>query len=116
MLSEHFDDSEFRCRCCQSIGDGIATELIELLERIRTHLGDRPISIISGYRCTRHNIAVGGARSSQHLLGNAADIRVQGLDPRSIYDEINHMVAGGLGLYESFVHVDVRRNTARWLG
>lgn len=31
-------------------------------------------TITNGYRCARLNNAVGGAKSSQHLLGQAADI------------------------------------------
>ncbi|AQS60252.1 hypothetical protein B0537_14920 [Desulforamulus ferrireducens] len=38
--------------------------------------GARPVIITSGYRCPAHNRAVGGARLSQHLYGNAADIIV----------------------------------------
>ena len=34
-----------------------------------------PIIVTSGYRCTRLNNAVGGARNSQHRYGQAADIR-----------------------------------------
>jgi uncharacterized protein YcbK (DUF882 family) len=37
-----------------------------MLEEIRTHF-DRPIHILSGYRCPAHNKAVGGAPDSQHM-------------------------------------------------
>jgi hypothetical protein len=34
----------------------------------------RPFSFTSGFRCTKHNAAVGGAIDSAHLYGEAADI------------------------------------------
>ncbi len=45
-----------------------------ILDPLREAWGE-PIIVTSGYRSARLNKAVGGARSSQHLLGQAADIR-----------------------------------------
>lgn len=45
----------------------------EMLERIRATLGT-PVSVTSGYRSPQVNIAVGGATSSDHTQGHAADI------------------------------------------
>lgn len=36
----------------------------------------KPIIVNSGYRCEALNKAIGGAKSSQHMLGEAADITV----------------------------------------
>lgn len=47
--------------------------LAEGLERIRT-LISKPIRITSGYRCPELNRVVGGAKDSQHVKGEAADI------------------------------------------
>jgi len=69
--SEHFRFREFRSK-----GDGwikVDRALVHGLERYRSLLG-RPVTIVSGYRDPAHNAAVGGASSSQHLFGNAADI------------------------------------------
>ncbi|WP_243153072.1 D-Ala-D-Ala carboxypeptidase family metallohydrolase [Sporotomaculum syntrophicum] len=55
--------------------------LVQLLEQLREQLGDKPVVITSAYRCVAHNRAVGGARQSQHLPGNAADITVTGAAP-----------------------------------
>ena len=49
-----------------------------LLEPARREVG--PILINSGFRNPRVNALVGGVRNSQHLLGQAADIRPK--DPR----------------------------------
>ena len=47
--------------------------VINVLDRLRSEWG-RPIIVTSGYRCKELNAAVGGARYSQHLKGQAADI------------------------------------------
>ena len=51
---------------------------LHLLEPARSIVG--PILINSGFRSSRINALVGGVRTSQHLLGQAADIRPQ--DPQ----------------------------------
>ena len=52
------------------------TKLIELLlDPIRTKWG-KPIKVNSGYRCSKLNRIVGGVSTSQHVLGEAADITV----------------------------------------
>ena len=55
----------------------IAANLQELattvLQPIRDKWGE-PIIVTSGYRCSKLNAAVGGAKASQHMLGQAADI------------------------------------------
>lgn len=50
------------------------SELSQLLENIRT-IYNKPIIVTSGYRCERLNKAVGGVKTSQHVKGQAADIR-----------------------------------------
>jgi zinc D-Ala-D-Ala carboxypeptidase len=54
--------------CMEALCDNV-------LEPIRAHFG-RPVIIPSGYRCPELNKAVGGASGSQHVKGEAADIRV----------------------------------------
>lgn len=46
-----------------------------VLERVRGILG-RPVLITSGYRCSRLNSAVGGAKRSYHVRYRAVDIAV----------------------------------------
>lgn len=54
-----------------------------VLEPIRAHFG-RPVRINSGYRSRTLNAAVGGSNTSQHSLGEAADIEVDGIDNRTL--------------------------------
>ena len=52
--------------------------LIKLAENILDPLREKygaPIIVTSGFRCEKLNKAVGGAKTSQHRLGQAADIR-----------------------------------------
>ena len=45
----------------------------QVLDPAREKLG-KPITVNSGFRCTKHNAAVGGVANSQHLRGEAADV------------------------------------------
>ncbi|OEZ92209.1 peptidase M15 [Janthinobacterium sp. HH107] len=59
------------------------TRLAALLEQVRALVG-APIAISSGYRSPALNKAVGGAASSAHVLGLAADISTAKLTPKAL--------------------------------
>ena len=94
-------------------------KLASQLQALRDVL-NAPIRINSGYRSPEHNKAIGGSKNSQHVFGRAADIVVKGKTPKQVYDIIEGMIAsgdmlqGGLGLYDTFVHYDIRKTKARW--
>ncbi|MCK0199251.1 YcbK family protein [Ornithobacterium rhinotracheale] len=123
-LSKDFDLSEFACH------DGSTTpafalknlrELAQNLQVLRNYLG-KPIMVNSGYRSVAHNRKIGGKVNSQHLQGKAADIRVEGVNPAELAQVIEKLIAsgqmkqGGLGIYPTFVHYDIRGTKARWKG
>lgn len=115
---KHFKRSEFKCKCGKCGGFPVepAEELVELLENIRNHFGV-PVTITSGVRCKTHNANVGGASSSQHLKGTAADIKVKGVAPEKVAAYAETLLkAGGIGRYATFTHVDVRTTKSRWNG
>ena len=120
-LSDHFTSDEFDCHgsgCCKSTM--INEKLVQYLEQIRTHFG-KPITVTSGYRCTTHNRNVGGATGSRHSKGDAADIVVQGVTPRTVAQYAESIGILGIGLYETsadghFVHIDARDYKSFWYG
>lgn len=48
-------------------------KLAELLEKVRTALGNKAVLVSSGYRSMELNTAVGGSLTSDHMRGAAAD-------------------------------------------
>lgn len=115
-LSPHFRRAEFAC----SDGCGFDTvdaELLTVLERVRRYF-DAPVVITSGCRCVAHNADIGGAENSQHVLGRAADIQVEGVDPEQVVRYLEQLYPHrlGIGLYPTWTHVDTRNGVARWNG
>jgi uncharacterized protein YcbK (DUF882 family) len=115
-LSDNFRVKEFACE------DGsdvifIAPALVTILQKVRTHFG-KAVTINSAYRTPTHNKKVGGAAYSQHLYGTAADIVVKGVAPKTVaaYAEKLLPKSGGIGVYKSFTHIDVREVRSRWNG
>ena len=75
-LSTNFKSTEFDCHgsgCCSSTL--IEEKLVDYLQTIRSHF-NKPVKVSSAYRCIKHNKAVGGATSSRHMNGQAADIYI----------------------------------------
>lgn len=115
-LSANFRVREFACT------DGsdpifIDTELVNVLQKIRTHFG-KSVTITSAYRTPGKNKAVGGKMYSQHLYGRACDIKVKGVAPKKVaaYAEKLLKNTGGIGTYATFTHIDVRSVKSRWRG
>ena len=124
LLAPGFKVREFRCRDGSDVVM-IDESLVVLLQCIREHFG-KPITITSGYRTAAHNTAVGGAKSSQHLLGRAADFHVEGVPVAAVaaYAETLLPSRGGIGRYPKdaahpkrstgWVHIDTRAGKSRW--
>ena len=126
-VSAHFDRKEFACRCGCGL-DAVDVELVAVLEDVRMkfqadHIGDRVyVEITSGNRCSSHNAKVGGSLKSQHINCKAADIKVwigwhqRQVSPDEVADYLDHIYGQqyGIGRYDSWTHIDVRRNRSRW--
>jgi uncharacterized protein YcbK (DUF882 family) len=113
-VSKHFTRSEFACHCgCKF--DAVDIELIVVGEDVREHFKS-PVTITSGCRCHAHNISVLGAKDSQHGKVKAADIKVNGVPPDVVHAYLCNKYHDryGIGGYDSFTHIDVRENRARW--
>jgi zinc D-Ala-D-Ala carboxypeptidase len=108
-LSKNFSSSEFECHCGCGF-NAVDMRLIEALQALRDLLGV-PLNIGSGCRCDIHNANIGGEVESQHLTGKAADVNCFEYKPQLIARlaaNIPAFRAGGIGIYNTFVHVDVR--------
>ncbi len=91
---------------------------LRIVDDLREHFG-RPIVILSSYRSPAYNKAVGGASASIHMKFNALDIAVAGVSPSTVFKTLRTWrtcgrFTGGLGLYETFVHIDTRGYNATW--
>lgn len=97
--------------------------LFDTLHAINDRLdNNRPFQVISGYRSPRTNAMLharssGVADRSQHVLGKAMDVRIQGVSLRNLRNAAVDVQAGGVGYYpvSNFVHVDVAR-VRQWTG
>ena len=119
QLTKNFARSEFACkggeRCCGGSAP-ISDELVEALQELRDRLA-RPITVVSGFRCLEYNRRIGSKDTSQHPKGRAADIRVAGMSPVDLREfalDVDTLKRGGVGVYDRFLHVDVRPYRSRW--
>lgn len=127
QITEHFNREEFDCH------DGTPypkewieprlKPLCEALEIIRKKLSNSPLHVISGYRTSAYNSKIpGAAKDSQHVQGKAADIVSREFSPQTVYQAVELCIKeklipeGGVGVYPSFVHYDIRGKKARWFG
>lgn len=120
-LSKNFNLNEFICKgngCCTTAK--IDVKLVDFLQKIRDHF-NAPVTINSAYRCATHNKNVGGASSSYHTKGQAADIVVKNVKPSEVAKYAESIGVKGIGLYETakdgyFVHIDTRTSKSFWYG
>lgn len=115
-LSTNFAVKEFACK------DGsdavlVAPRLVMVLQSRRSHFC-AAVTINSGYRTPQYNARVGGVTDSQHCYGTAADIVVRGKTPAQVAAYARQLMPdwGGVGVYDSFCHIDVREAKADWKG
>lgn len=95
--------------------------LLDLIYDVRESLGGSgAFEVISAYRSPETNAMLrskssGVAKNSQHLLGNAIDVRLRGVSTVVLRDAAVSLQRGGVGYYQSsdFVHIDTGR-VRRW--
>jgi uncharacterized protein YcbK (DUF882 family) len=82
--------------------------LWEVQRALALHGVLRPLVITSGYRSPQTNEATeGAARNSMHLYAKAADVYVDGISMRDLFDACwSRSVSGGMGYYDDHVHLD----------
>ena len=86
--------------------------LMRLLAQVSDHFGARQLHVVSGYRLP------GGLTrdTSRHVAGEAMDFRIPGVPLEDLRDYCQRFDHVGVGFYPrtQFVHLDVRRQNARW--
>ena len=113
-----FSMNEFECHCGCRMPDSARANIVALVEQVLDPARERygkPVCVNSGYRCARHNAAVGSVPNSQHLRGEAADICCSDnerlariIEENGRYDQlIRYMGPGGK---IRFIHVSWKRN------
>ena len=114
-FSKYFTRKEFECKCgCGQ--DSIDHELVSVLDRLRNRIR-QPIIVTSGNRCASYNKFIGGSDRSQHIESKAADFYVSTLwSPAEVFDLLEEWYPDkyGIGLYDEWVHLDVRPKKVRW--
>lgn len=120
-LTTNFSLSEFNKRNF-TVPTDVLRNLIELAKNLQVLRDEvkKPIKITSGYRPAEYNAKIGGAKSSRHITGQAADLKIEGYTPKQVAAIIEKLIAagkmkeGGLGIYKTWIHYDHRGTKARW--
>lgn len=124
FLSKHFQVKEFRCK------DGsdkilIESGLIDCLEKVYSHFDCLKINIVSGYRTSAHDKAVGGRGAGNHVQGKAADFVAFKKDGTKISSKevalyLEDIGTKGIGYRsggsETSTHVDQNYRSKKWFG
>lgn len=131
-LTKNLSKSEFACNCTdpecryKEVAD---IELVQVLQQAvddfaATYAAQAKIQITSGNRCIPHNKEEGGEPHSKHTYGIAADHKIFTLsfgnwvqvpaEEQFHYYDSKYPNKFGLGLYPNRVHLDVRKERARW--
>lgn len=99
--------------------ENVVQNLKELCENVLQPLRDNlgvPVHVSSGYRCKRVNDKIGGAKTSQHVKGQAADIQIAGITTIDVCKKIVEM---GINFdqmieeYGSWVHISFNARNNR---
>lgn len=114
-ISFHFKREEFKCKCGNCDLQAVDHELLTVLEDVRMWF-DEAVTINSANRCPAHNAEIGGHPKSKHMSGIAADIKVKDITPEELYRYLDTKYPNkyGIGLYPTFVHIDMQPERKRW--
>lgn len=115
QLTNNFNLQEFECSHPEHRHVRVDESLVKKLQQLRDTLGV-PLIINSAYRCLERNKQVGGAEKSQHLYGTAVDISMKtiNISIEEVAKLAEDIGFDGIGLYNTFIHLDTRGTPARW--
>jgi hypothetical protein len=128
---EHFGPSEVLTLGAAHASNGLNTlpplsivhaimPTLVVVDSLRDHLKS-PVTILSGYRSDAYNKAIKGAKASMHRQFRALDISAKKHTAAEVWGILKRwrdqgLWIGGLGKYETFVHIDNRSANADWTG
>ena len=125
-MTKNIKVHEIECGCGCGFNK-MSRGTLNIVQMVRDVFG-KPVRINDGghcgCRCEEHNAKVGGSKNSQHKpqddgMAHAIDFHVEGVEPKVVYEFLNKLFPNslGLGLYNTFVHIDDRCDKAyRWNG
>lgn len=92
----------------------VDARLVTLLAQVSDHFGGKPIEIVSGFR---PKTPTQYTPHSNHNVGKAIDMRVQGVPNEVLRDHCKTYKNVGVGYYPNslFVHFDVRAKSTTWV-
>lgn len=120
QLTPHFNLSELRCHDGTEVPDKYLANALQICgraEELRAEVG--PLIVTSGYRSPAWNRRVGGAKGSLHMTASALDLCSRTVPAKELHRiwlrlvKAGKVADGGLGLYPSWVHIDLGR-PRRW--
>lgn len=113
-LSRNFRLKEARSGCGSDIVF-VHPALILLMQSLRDQYG--PLRVNSMYRSQEWNLRIQGEKGSKHTLGMAVDLSpLETKFERFKNDIMKRTDIGGVGIYSTFIHLDVYGNGRRWHG
>jgi uncharacterized protein YcbK (DUF882 family) len=121
-LTNNFSKSEFDSKDNSPMPDDVLENVKVIAEQLQVlrDVLNIPITINSAYRSPAHNKKIGGVKDSQHITGKAVDIVAKGITTNYLAFKIKELISkgkmleGGIGVYDTFVHYDIRGTKARW--
>ena len=126
-ISTNFYSHENVCHCgCGEYSADV--ELVDVMEETRLHFLSNPFIVHSWFRCRPHNnrptneknergvSGVGSGDYSHHLYGRAVDFHINNVELIEIrtYLRRKYPDVYGIGIYNTFIHLDVRPTRADW--
>lgn len=111
----NFSVPELACRCGGRFCDYAYwhdPDFLDHLQNLRDQIG-KPLIINSAHRCPQWNALIGGAPHSRHKW-LAVDIALAGHDRGELFHCCRALGFTGLGLAQTFMHLDRRRQPATW--
>jgi uncharacterized protein YcbK (DUF882 family) len=90
-----------------------------VLDELRSRLGS-PVILNSVYRSPEYTEKIGGVSESQHMEFRAADFVVRSSSAPSDWAAVlkqmraEGVFSGGIGVYNTFVHLDTRGENVDW--